>query len=222
MQQVSLKAKSREKITKGTNRQLRMAGEIPAVIYGGEAQPVSVSVNDRELHRILSSSAGFNVLITMEIEGGKAPRTENVIVKDIQRDPVKANFIHLDFYRISMDKELTTYVPVEIKGSSIGVKAGGILEFNMREIEVECLPTLIPERFVIDVTALEIHDSVHVKDLQVPEGVKILEDAGSVVVGVVPPTKEEVVAPVAEATAAEPEVIEKGKKEEPAEEGKES
>ncbi len=221
MQQVSLKAKTRENLTKGNNRQLRMAGEVPAVIYGGEAQPLSISINDRDMHRILHSSAGLNVLISMEIEGGSSPLVENVIVKDIQRDPIKASFIHLDFYRISMDKKLTTFVRIEIEGASIGVKAGGILEFNLREVEVECLPTLIPERFLINVSTLQIHDSVHVKDLPVPEGVTILEDPNNIVISIVPPTVEEV-APAAEATAAEPEVIEKGKKEETAEEGKES
>ncbi len=221
MQQVSLKAKTRENLTKGNNRQLRMAGEVPAVIYGGEAQPLSISINDRDMHRILHSSAGLNVLISMEIEGGSSPLVENVIVKDIQRDPIKASFIHLDFYRISMDKKLTTFVRIEIEGASAGVKAGGILEFNLREVEVECLPTLIPERFLINVNTLQIHDSVHVKDLPVPEGVTILEDPNNIVISIVPPTVEEA-APAAEATAAEPEVIEKGKKEETAEEGKES
>lgn len=221
MQQVSLKAKTRENLTKGNNRQLRMAGEVPAVIYGGEAQPLSISINDRDMHRILHSSAGLNVLISMEIEGGSSPLVENVIVKDIQRDPIKASFIHLDFYRISMDKKLTTFVRIEIEGASVGVKAGGILEFNLREVEVECLPSLIPERFLINVSTLQIHDSVHVKDLPVPEGVTILEDPNNIVISIVPPTVEEA-APAAEATAAEPEVIEKGKKEETAEEGKES
>lgn len=222
MQQVSFKASTRDKITKGANRQLRMIGYVPAVIYGGATEPLPISVNDRELRKVLHSSAGSNVLISLDIEGGTSPTKENVIVKDIQKDPVKGSFLHIDFYRISMDKTLTTEVPVALVGNSEGVKAGGILEHGLRHVTVECLPINIPDSIKVDVTSLQMMDNVRVKDLKVDDTVKLLDDPDMIVVSVVPPASEVSANAEAAPAAAEPEVIEKGKKpvEEAAEEKK--
>lgn len=221
MQQVSLKANKRQKITKGANRQLRMAGSIPAIIYGGDSTPLPVSLNDREIHQILRSSAGLNVLINLEIGDGSSQEVQSVIIKDIQRDPLKGSFLHIDFYRISMDKELKTHVRIEAVGVAAGVTVGGILEYVMRDVLVQCLPSLIPDKITVDVTPLKIRDSVHIRDLKVPEGVTLLDDPDKNVISIVPPVAEEVAATTTE-EITEPEVIERGKKdEEGAEEGAE-
>ena len=212
MQQVTFQAKPRIQSTKGANRRTRMEGRVPAVIYGGEKQPINISVNNKDLHKILHSRAGSNVLINMEIEGGATSLIETVIVKAIQREPLQPGYRHVDFYRISMDKELTTKVPVVIQGIAEGVKAGGILEFNLRVIEVQCLPINIPDQILVDVSSLQILDNIHVRNLTVLDGVKFVDEQDKVVLTIVPPAAEEVVA--ATTDAAEPEVIEKGKKEE--------
>ena len=216
MQQISMQAQKREQITKGKNRRLRMAGDVPAIIYGPDGECLPISVNYRDLHKNLSSSAGLNILITLDIQGANQ---QTVIVKNIQREPLVAGYRHVDFYRISMDKELRTFVPVVAVGIPEGVKLGGILEFILREVEVECLPALIPERIEVDAVPLQINASIHIADLKLPEGVKVLGDDKRVVLSVVPPVAEEVAAVVAE--VAEPEVIEKGKKEEEGEAGAE-
>ena len=121
MQQVTLQVHKRQKIGKGVNRQLRLHNSIPGVIYGGKLDPIPVQIGLRDLHNILSSSAGENVLITMEISNGNEPIHQPVIIKDLQTDPISREFIHADFYRISLDKELTTHVPVTAVGIPIGV-----------------------------------------------------------------------------------------------------
>ncbi len=213
MQQVSLKANKREKITKGANRQLRMVGSVPAVIYGGDGGSQAISLVDRDLHNVLKSSAGLNVLINLEIGDGSSQEVQSVIIKDIQKDPLKGSFVHIDFYRISMDKELKTRVRIEALGIAQGVQIGGILEYVMRDVLVQCLPSLIPDKITVDVTPLKIRDSVHIRDLKVPEGVKLLDDPDKNVISIVPPVAEEVAATTTE-EITEPEVIERGKKEE--------
>jgi large subunit ribosomal protein L25 len=209
MQQVILQAQKRTKIGKGISRQLRIQKSIPGIIYGGDIEPISIQIGLKELHHILGSSSGGNVLINLEILNDQGVAKQPVIIKDLQSDPLSREFTHVDFYRISLDKELTTHIPVVTVGISVGVQEGGILEFSAREVTVKCLPTLIPDKIEVDITAMKVGNTIHISDLKVPEGVQLLEEPDGVVMTVVAPKAivEEVVAPTTEVT--EPELITK-------------
>jgi large subunit ribosomal protein L25 len=207
---------------KNVNRRLRIAGKIPAVIYGPGKQPIVVSVDPHAVKAILYSESGRNTIFAISVDGSEQ---NNAMVKDYQLDPVQGNLIHTDFLEIAMDRLLVLTVNVETVGEAEGVKLdGGIMDIVTRSIEVECLPSDIPESIKVDVSHLKINDYIRVKNIQTDAKVRILTDPEVVVVTIVPPLKEEV--PVVEAAAAtpetaEPEVIKKGKTEEgAAEEGK--
>lgn len=207
MQQVALQAHKRNRTGKGISRQLRLQNSIPGVVYGGKLESIPVHIGLKDLHQILSSSAGENVLITLEIRNGDGSLKQSVIIKDLQKDPISREFVHVDFYRISLDKELNTHVPIVPLGIAVGVQEGGILEFTMREVEVRCLPTLIPDKIEVDVAELKIGKTIHVSDLRVPEGVTILDDPEDVVMSVVAP--KAVVEEVVPTEVTEPELITK-------------
>jgi large subunit ribosomal protein L25 len=221
MAEIVLNAEGRTERGKNAARRLRVKGLIPAVVYGGKDEAVSVAVDPKVLQRVLRSETGRNTILKLDI-GGQGQTS--AILKQWQVDPVKENFLHADFYRIAMDVALRVKVPVAVKGESRGVKTdGGILELIMRAIEVECLPGDIPERIEVDVTDLGINDALRISDVPVHAKIKIMEDADQVVVHVIS-VKEEAApaagaAPAAEGEAAapggtEPEVLKKGKKEE--------
>jgi len=194
---------------KNVNRRLRKAGMIPAVIYGRGKQPVAVSVNPNDVRAILYSETGRNTIFTVSMEGS---RQNNAMVKDYQLDPVQGSLIHADFLEIAMDRLLELTVNVEIVGEAEGVKLdGGIMDFVTRSIEVECLPSDIPESIKVDVSALKINDYIRVKNIHTDAKVKILSDPEVVIVTIVPPIKEEVPVEATVEAAAEPEVIKKGK-----------
>jgi large subunit ribosomal protein L25 len=193
---------------KNANRRLRKSGRIPAVIYGPGKQPVVVSVDPDAIQTILHSETGRNTIIGISVDGSEQ---NNAMVKDYQLDPVRGNLIHTDFLEIAMDRLLELTVNIEIVGEAEGVKlGGGIMDIVTRSIEVECLPSDIPESIRVDVTNLKINDYIRVKNLQTDAKVKVLTEPEVVVVTIVPPVKEEV--PVEAAPeAVEPEVIKKGK-----------
>ena len=207
---------------KGKNeaRRLRVGGRIPAVVYGarkkGKApEGVSVAVDPKEVLRILHSEAGANTLINLKLDG----RQSRVMVKEYQLDPVTHRLLHADFYQLAMDRAITVTVPIVIKGEATGVKLeGGMIDFITRELQVECLPTDIPERIDVDVSELVLHQSVRLRDLPENPKWKILNEPETMLVHVVLPKAEEAAATEeAEAVVApvegEPEVIKKGKKE---------
>ena len=214
MEKVSLEAEIREKTGKGSSGRLRRTGYIPAILYGGEAKPQSLIVNTKDLEKALSTEAGENVIISLKV-GDKA---RTVIVKELQTDPVRGDLLHVDLCQISLREKLKAAVPIEVRGESPGVKEGGILQHRLREIEVECLPTEIPESIPVDIRGLGIGDSLHIKDLIVTGDIKILVDREETVVSIVPPTVEEVAPPTPEELVTEPEVIGEEKKEVPPEE----
>jgi large subunit ribosomal protein L25 len=220
MATVDLQGEVRTVIGKAAVKKLRRALRIPGVVYGGSRGPVSVTVNPQALQAALG--AGENPLINLSLTGDGG-RTAVVILKALQRDPVKGRVLHVDFQEVSMEKKVRVEVPLVITGEATGVKnKGGILEHGLRQLFVECLPLSIPERIVVDVSALDIGNAIHVSELRVGEDVRILEDGERVVASVVAPAIEEAptAAPEAEA-AAEPEVVGKKEKEEAAaEEGK--
>jgi large subunit ribosomal protein L25 len=203
--------------TRGKNEAVRtrQAGKIPAVLYGGDSKVgESVSVDPKELSRILHSHSGLNTIISLSIEG--APEAK-VLVKQYQLDPVTHRLIHADFYRVAMDKVLRVVVPVQLTGESKGVKAqGGTLDFVHRDVAIECLPSDIPEHITVDVTELMIGQGVRVRDLPQDGKWKAVSDADMLIVHIVAPRAEAVAATeegaaAAPAAAAEPEVMKKGK-----------
>ena len=163
----------------------------------------------------MHTDAGENALITLDITGGTKPAKKTVIVQEIQLDPLSDEILHVDFHEISLKEKIKVKVPVQIKGEAEGVKEGGVLNQVLWDMEVECLPTDIPEHIIIKVNDLKVNDAIHVKEVNVPEGSKFLDDAENVVVAVVPPQAEEpeeVEEAVEEVEAgSEPEVIKKGK-----------
>ena len=216
----TLEAKKRDGRGKNEARRLRVSGRIPAVVYGarnaGQApEGVPVAVDPKEVLRILHSESGANTLINLKLEGADA----RVMVRDYQLDPVTHQLLHADFYQLAMDRAIIVSVPIAIKGEPAGVKVqGGLLDFVTRDIQVQVLPTDIPESIVVDVSELMLHQSIRVRDLAVDPKWKAVTDGETMLVHVVMPKAEEVVAPVADAAAApvaaagtEPEVIKKGK-----------
>jgi large subunit ribosomal protein L25 len=219
MAEMTVKAKLRSNFGSGASRQLRRTGMVPAVVYGGSGDSVAVTVDPKEIFRLLRSELGRNTIFSLSVEGGDR---DNVILKDWQIDPVTDSILHADFKRIAMDQVLRVTIPIAFRGDAVGVKVeGGLLDVVVREIEVECLPGDIPERIECDVSGLGMNESLRARDLVVPERVTFLEDPDRVVVHVVAVRAEEEVSPeegeeeaVAEGAEGEPEVIAKGKKEE--------
>ena len=207
--QASLVATKRETRGKNEARRLRVSGHIPAVIYGGTAkESVSVSVDPKKLLQILYSDSGVNTLIDLELAGGDSSQ---VLVKDFQLVPVSTELLHVDFYRLAMDKAITVLVPVTLIGEAIGVKQeGGLLDFVNREIQIECMPTEIPETVKVDVGELSIGDGVRVRD--VVEGVvwKPISELDTLLVHVTAPKVEEEEAEEEEASAEGAAVSEAG------------
>lgn len=210
-------AESRTDTGKNANRKLRSRGLIPGVLYTSGQQAVAVQVSPGEIGSILKSKSGENTLFDLEI-GGKRRK---VILKEFQREPLRGKLLHADFYEVALDKKIEVKVHIELEGTPVGVKLqGGIVDFVTRELEIECLPADIPEKITVDISHLELGKHLRVSDLKVPEKVKLLVEPEVVIVHVVTPRAEEAAAAEAApaegaaaeaATAAEPEVIKKGK-----------
>jgi large subunit ribosomal protein L25 len=188
---------------------VRVSGKIPAVVYGAGQDSVAVTVDPRIITKILHSDSGHNTIFDLDVTGAAIAKA---MIVDWQREPIKGALLHIDLKRIAMDKAMRVYVPIQLVGVPVGVKAqGGILEHVLREVEIECLPSDIPSHLDVDVSALEINGSIHVSDLPHSGSIKFLADEGATVAHV-SLIKEEVVA-VEEVVAAptEPEVAKKGK-----------
>lgn len=223
MEKVTLNAVQREHLGKGACKQLRKEGMIPAVVYKGGKEGMVIQVDSKELWKALHTEAGENAIIEMKIKSGDKTSKKTVIVQEKQRDPVTDVFLHVDFHEISLKEKLKVKVPVSTKGEPVGVKEDkGILSQTIWEIEVECLPTEIPEHVDVKVEELRIGDSIHVKDITIPGDIVILDDPEKVIVSVIPPKAEEVEEEEGELEEGEvePEVIKKGKQDE--EEGEEA
>jgi large subunit ribosomal protein L25 len=224
MDERSLVVQWRTEKGKEKARSLRRQGLIPAVVYGQREETIPVSLNPQELFKVMREGAGERTLINLTIEGLQdGPVTKTVILKEKQIEPLKRTLLHVDLYTITMDEEIHVSIPIHIVGKAQGVELGGVMEQVLREIEVECLPGDIPPRIDVDVSSLDIGDSIHVSDITL-EKAKILVDLGQTVVTVVPPVKEEVVEVVEEIAEEEVEGEEEEKKEEKegaAEEGSE-
>ena len=199
---------------KNEARRTRMSGRIPAVVYGAFKDPLSVSVNPKDVTKILRSKTGHNSIFDVDIEGvEKTP----VIVADEQYDPIKGNLLHIDLRRIDLTRKLRLHIPIHVTGEAKGVKQqGGVLDVVTKSVEIECIPDDIPDQFDIDVTELMIGNAIRVAGLPVKEGIRILTAGDAVIAHVVGIKEEAAAEPAAAAAVAEPEVAKKGKKEEEA------
>jgi large subunit ribosomal protein L25 len=224
---ITVAAEVRASRGKNAANRTRMAGKIPAVVYGAFQDPVSVAVNPRDILKIIRSSTGFNTIFDLSIEGGD---TTPAMLVDQQVDPIRGDLLHADLKRIDLTKRIRISVPVHTSGEPQGVKVqGGLLEVVTRSIEIECLPDEIPESYTIDVTELMIGQSKRASDVPIAGSIKLMSPPEAVIAHIVTLRAEEA-APAAEGAAvegaatpaagAEPEVIKKGKKDEesPAEE----
>jgi large subunit ribosomal protein L25 len=198
-------------------RRVRREGLIPAVVYGAGQPSVALTVDPRIITRILHSGAGHNTIFDLNIEGGASGKA---MIVDWQNEPIKGHLLHIDLKRIAMDKAMRVSVPVQLIGTALGVKTqGGILSQVLHEVEIECLPGNIPSHIDVDISNLEMNQSIHISDLPHSDKLKFLDDENAVVANVTFVRAEaEPEAAVAE-TPAEPEVAKKGKTETPAPEG---
>lgn len=178
MQRVDLNAEERKDFKKGAAGRLRRMGKIPAIVYG-HREPKAVSIDEVEFNRKFHT-VSENVLINLKTDD----ETYDVLVKNYQEDILADRIMHIDFYEIEKGKLLRTHVPVHIEGTSPAVKEGGILDHRLQELEVECMPQDIPEVFTVDVSNLESGDAIHVSDIEVPDGVKIMNNEDQVIVGI--------------------------------------
>lgn len=226
MARIKIKAQVRDKIGTSNARRLRRSGVVPGILYGEGRESIPLGMDGKDIHKALKGRGGEHTIIELRIEGGalEKPLNETVIIKEVQRDPIMDTVSHVDFAAISMTEKLTASVPVVDTGEAAGVAVGGVLEHILRELEVECLPDDLPERIVVDVSALGIGDSINVSAITPPAGVKILNSPDLTVFTVSMPKVEkvEVAAEAEEAAAAEaaPAEGEEKKPEEAKEEGK--
>ncbi len=210
-QEITVRAELRAGRGKNDARRLRARGMVPLTIYGGEGEAVSAAAPLRELAAILRSGAGHNAIFTLDVDG--VGPTE-VMFLDRQIDPVRSRLVHADLRRLVRGQEIEVTVRVELEGEPAGVRdGGGILEQLLREVEVRCRPSIIPEAIHADVSGLGVHEVLHVSDLQAPEGVTVLTEPETAVATVAVVREEQVEERTPEDEVTEPEVIGKGKKE---------
>jgi large subunit ribosomal protein L25 len=201
---VALDVEIRTTSGKGAARKLRAAGRIPGVCYARGKAPASVSFDPKRLEKLLASSdKGINTLIDLHVTGGGEYNGRVVLVKALQRDPVTARALHADFYAVDLEQAIQVKVPIHVTGTAPGVTNGGILDQALRELEVECLPRQIPDEILVDVSGLDIGMSLHVRDLALPGGVKLVSEPDLSVVSVVTPAALEEETPAAAAAEGE-------------------
>lgn len=215
MESTKLKALERKDFSKSGTKKLRKEGSIPGVFYSRNNKPIHIDVPDKAINPLVFTSKTH--LISLELEGHEQ---YECIIKDVQFDPVTDRVIHFDLFGLTKGEKITLEVPVQLVGSPIGVKEGGVLQHVMHKVEVNCLPSNIPEHIVVDVSGLKLGDSIHIGDLQLAD-IEFTDPNESLVVQVTHAKIREEAAPIAEGVAeepTEPEVISKGKQEEKEEE----
>lgn len=221
MQLASLKAKSRKAGGKGPARQLRRDGAIPGVLYGGGGQPVTLAFNTREFEHLIHGRTGEHAIVQLDVEDDAA-LSSPALLKEVQHHPVRGSILHVDFQRIRLDERITTRVPIVLTGQAKGVVEGGVMDHQLREVEVQCLALEVPDSISVDVSNLGIGDTLHVAQLMAPENVTIVTDPDRNVVAVhAPRLLRAAAAEAAEAEPKEPEVIGAAAEKKEEEEGKE-
>ena len=206
MEKLHLKAIERDKRGKEESRRLRARGFVPAVLYGKDLKPLSLALQLKDLDEVLSTSAGMNAIITLDLEQGAEKKTKGftVMVKEYQADILTRRLTHADLLKVDLKQEIEVMVRVHLTGKSQGVTRGGLIEHTKREIKVKCLPTNIPPQIEVDITSLDIGNSIHLNDLKLPQGVVAADEANISIVSIVAPAAEEPAAvPTVETATAE-------------------
>ncbi len=216
MSEITLEVSRRETTGKGFAKKLRRDGKVPAIVYGAHRDAVSITVEEKALTDLLrKSDHGIRSVFLLHLAGSDQKR--HAMIKDVQMDPITLRMRHVDFVRVLMDETVRVAVPIHVKGTAEGVKLGGILDFQVRELHIECLPNEIPDEIVVDVSALDVGHVRRVSDLVLPPGIKVEEDMERVVVSVQGRMEEEEEEAEEieeeEEEAMEPEVLKKGKAE---------
>ena len=218
MEKIALTAQVRETAGKGVARGLRRNKMVPAVLYShGKSTPIAMG--DKEVIKVLNTEGGEHALINLKLEGGKGTADRLALIKDYQVDPISGKLMHVDLMEVAMNEKVKIQVAVHVTGNAIGVKEGGIFQYGQRHLEVECLPGQIPDFIEVDITALKVNESLHVRNIKAGEGVKILTDPDATVATIQPPMSEAkleemlTATPAAVAEGGEPELVKKAKKE---------
>jgi large subunit ribosomal protein L25 len=206
-QQVKLKAQKRTVLGRNAIKKIKKEGLVPGVIYGSQAEPMALQVEGKELTNVLAHASSEHVLVELEIVEGGQSTNRLALIQEVQHHPLKRQLLHVDFHAVSTTEKITSEVPIEAVGEPLGVRTfGGLLEYSLRSLEVECFPQDLPDIVRIDVTNLNIGESLHVRDIPLPSGVEALTDGDLTVVSVVASRVGEEVVPAAEAPVT-PEVI---------------
>ena len=218
MEKIALSAQVREKAGKGIARGLRRNQKVPAVLYShGKSTPIALGTKD--VTKVLNSEGGEHALINLKLEGGDGGAVRLALIKDYQIDPTSGSLIHVDLMEVAMSEKVKISVAVHIVGTAAGVKEGGIFQYGLRTLEIECTPDLIPDSIEVNVSALNVNESLHVRDIRVAEGIRVLTDGDSTVATIQPPISEAkleamlTATPAVAAEAGEPELVKKPKKE---------
>jgi large subunit ribosomal protein L25 len=206
-QQVKLKAEKRTVLGRNAVKKIKKEGLVPGVIYGSQTEPMALQVEGRALTNVLAHASSEHVLVELEIADGSQSASRLALIQEVQHHPLKRQLLHVDFHAVSATEKITSEVPIEAIGDPLGVRTfGGLLEYSLRSLEVECFPQELPDIIRLDVTNLNIGESLHVRDIPLPSGVEALTDADLTVVSVVASrVGEEVTEPTE--TPATPEVI---------------
>jgi large subunit ribosomal protein L25 len=191
LERIELQANVRKTVGNGPARSLRRADQIPAVLYGPKTDPLLLSINKKDLEQTLKQGSASQLILNLVIQNGKK-LTKSAMIKELQTHPVSGNFIHIDFYEIDMKRKIKVMVPVVTTGKSKGIELGGMLNIVRRELELLCLPGDIPEAIEIDITDLDIGDSIHLEEVPLGDNVEISSDVNFTVVTVLSPVVEEV------------------------------
>lgn len=191
MATIQLDSKKRTMTGKGAARKLRSAGRLPIILYGPETSPILLSLDYKQLQKNLRGKSAENIIFDLKVDSNGKNQSKRVMIKEIQKDPVTRNYLHVDFYEISMEKELEVDIPLYLVNTPIGVTEGGILEHIRRELKVSCMPKNLVDKIEIDVSGLAIGQSIHIEDINLPSGLKTVEDGDLTIATVVAPTIEE-------------------------------
>lgn len=184
MHQLAIAAQVRENRGKGAARRLRKDNKLPAVFYGPKTEPIMLTVDYPELARVIKHGRGENTVLDLQVKSDKGEEVRKAMLRDIMVDPVTGAYLHVDFYEISMDQRITVDIPVRLLNTPVGVTAGGFLQTVRRELTVSCLPDRLIDSLEVDVSQLEIGDSIHIRDIELPEGFTCAEE-GHLTVAVV-------------------------------------
>jgi len=191
MATIQLDSKKRAMTGKGSARKLRAVGRLPVILYGPETSPIMLSLDYKQLQKILRGKSAENIIFDLKVDSNGTNQSRRVMIKEIQKDPVTRDYLHVDFYEISMEKELEVDIPVYLINTPIGVSEGGILEHIRRELKISCMPKNLVDKIEIDVSGLAIGQSLHIEDIALPPGLKSIEDRDLTIATIVAPSIEE-------------------------------